>query len=514
MGPGGLVVLPEMATTGYVFRDREEITPYVEPVPGPTTRLFGRLARERGTSLILGMPEVDPATGAYYNSAVLIGPDGGVAGLYRKTHSFYCDTRWAAEGDLGLPVFRGPWPGPVGLLICMDAGFIEPARVLALRGARVLAFPTNWLRAAPSPEWRARAAENGVYLVAADRWGEERGTRFAGGSCIIGPRGQILARRDRGDGVVAAEAPLSASVGPTAEEGLLGESVAETKTIGSRSGGPGFGGLVRRRPELYHDLLRHSHLWPARLAHPGLGEGRFRVSAGEPAAAGKGPGDGAERPAGEGQVAVLPPRPLRDLLDRAARSGAYLAAAVGPREEVVLAGPAGLVGRYVSPHRLPAGRVAATDEAAPSGPAREDGETKPFRVFDLPFARVGLLHSLDLLIPEAARILAKLGADVVLVSGSWPEDLDDLRFLWSERAQPNDIVLAVATDRGGGVFRGGEEPAALGPGEELTVETGPWTYTRRKDVLRRLRPDLYLPLVAPGPAPAAGATGPAGPGAR
>lgn len=467
VGPGGLVVLPEMATTGYVFRDRDEIAPYVEPIPGPTTALFGRLCRARGIALVFGMPEVDPATRAYYNSAALIGPTGEVAGVYRKTHSFHCDTLWAAEGNLGLPVFRGNWPGPLGLLICMDAGFFETARIEALAGARVLAFPTNWLRAAPSPEWRARAAENGAYLVAADRWGSERSTTFAGGSCVIGPRGQILAQRERGDGMVLAEIHL-------ANEEAAGGAHGGRTGSSDEAGGPEFGGHVRRRPELYYDLLRHSNLWPTHRVRPGMGEGSFRLGA----------GDGAlDDPDTPGRLLVLPPQPAHSVLELAARKEVYVAAAAGPGEDVILAGPAGLLGRYASPHR-------------PDDPRGAASNANPFQVFDLPFARVGLLHALDLIVPEAARIVSKLGADVVLVSGTWPADLDDLRFLWSERAEPNDIFLAVATDRGGGVFRGGEKAASATMGGSLLLETGPYSYTRRKDVVRRLRPDLYPPLVA------------------
>ncbi len=494
-GPGGLVVLPEMATTGYVYSGRSEITPYVEPIPGPTTKVFGRLAASRGVSLVLGMPEVDPATGAYYNSAVLLGPDGKVVGVYRKTHSFHCDTLWAAEGDLGLPVLHGPWPGPLGLVVCMDAGFFEPARVEAQAGARVIAFPTNWLRTAPSPEWRARAAENGIYLVAADRWGTERGTRFAGGTCIIGPDGEVLAVRDTGDGVVVAEAVL---------EGGAAAGLAR---------GPFFGGLVRRRPELYHDLLRHSNLWPDRFIYPGLGSGRFRLSVaqeGSPGARAGSPAAGETSSGGAsdlaGTVRALPPlgcqgpargksQTVAELLEMAASEGAYLAAAAGRGAEVVLAGPAGLIGRYASPH-IPGTATRVRDGGGPGA-----GEPA-FPVFDLPFARLGLLHSLDLLVPEAPRILAKLGADAILVSGEWPQTLDHLRFLWGERADTNDAYLAVATDRGRGVFGGREKPTR--PGERadedsVDVETGSYTHTRRKDTLRRLRPDLYLPLVAPGP---------------
>lgn len=499
-GPGGLVVLPEMATTGYVFRGREEIAPYVEPVPGPTTAVFGRLARERRVALVLGLPEVDPATGAYYNSAVLLGPDGKLAGVYRKTHSFHNDTRWAAEGDLGLPIFTGPWPGPLGLLVCMDAGFFETARVMALAGARILALAANWLRTSPSPEWRARAAENGVFLVAANRWGEERGVRFGGGSCVVGPRGEVLAEKDRGDCVVVAEIELDHG--------------------GSVSTGPEFGGLVRRRPDLYHDLVRHPYLWPERYLFGELGSGRFWLGA---VRAGPGlglPGGGyrereglafdlsPEACGGEvGRLLTLPPLSnragLEGVLRVAAERELYAGVAVPPGEEVVLVGPGGVVGRYSSPHR-PAERAGDRAAVASAGPAGAAGTAFP--VFDLPFARVGLAHPLDLLLPETPRILAKNGADVILASGSWPESLDDLAFLWAERAETNDLWLAVTTGRTAGVFAAGTGPGgspdrgvAVGPPglPGLLVEAGPGTVSRRKERVRRLRPELYLPLTSP-----------------
>lgn len=509
-GGAGLVVLPEMGTTGYVFRSREEIAPYVEPVPGPTTRIFGRLARERSAALVVGLPEVDPATGAFYNTAVLLGPDGEVGGVYRKTHSFYCDTLWAAEGNLGLPVFEGPWPGPLGLLICMDAGFFETARVQALAGARVIAFPTNWLRTAPSPEWRARAAENGVYLVAADRWGEERGTRFAGGSCVIGPNGEVLAQRDRGDGVVAAEIDLAGAG--------LGAGAEADRAFVPR--------WVTRRPALYHALLRHPYLWPGEFNFGKLGTGRFWLGAAEGVDWAGGntldryldalPRDNGVRLVTLPPVAGEPARLLDALLRAATRRQAYLVAAVGRREageELVFAGPEGPLGRYRSPHL-----GAAIDAGEPGAPTvRPESAAGPahalasaFPTFDLPFGRVGLLHPLDLLLPEPARILAKEGADVILASGSWPAELDPLAFLWAERAETNYVWLAVATDGAAGVFaegprwepRGtqgvGEKAAGVGP-PGVAGETGPEALSRRKERLRRLRPELYLPLAGPGP---------------
>jgi predicted amidohydrolase len=544
-----LIVLPEMATTGYVFRSREEIGPYVEPVPGPTTERFGALARSRRVSLVVGLPEVCRWNGAFYNSAVLIGPNGEVAATYRKTHSFHCDTLWAAEGDLGLPVLDGPWPGPLGILICMDAGFFETARVQALAGARVIAFPTNWLRAAPSPEWRARAAENGVYLIAADRWGEERGTVFAGGSCVIGPAGEVMAWRERGDGVVTADIDPDRA-GLPAAFGLPGGKEAAV-----------------RRPDLYHTLLRHPYLWPESFVFGGLGRGRFTLGAlAGPRWASQG-ATGTRRgldasllheaitaalrasggpPAG---LLALPPLPVEPgeeeraagaLAEVASRTGFHLAVSpavvpvaatppaaapaaalsratppapappsarsagrvFAPPGEVWLVGPKGLTGRYRSPHVPP---------HLPDGPG--DAGAAPFPVFDLPFARVGLLHAADLLLPEPARLLAKEGADVVLVSGPWPPELDHLVFLQAERAESNDCWMAVATDRGSDIFsaapgteRGEVAEARLGGGKgagpgftvKVTVgETSPGSFSRRKDRLRRLQPRLYSGLVSP-----------------
>ncbi len=547
----GLIVLPEMATTGYVFRSREEIAPYVEPIPGPTTRVFGRLARQRGVSLVVGLAEVDPSSGAFYNSAALIGPNGQVAGVYRKTHSFFADTFWAAEGDLGLPVFTGSWPGPLGVLICMDVGFFETARVMALDGARILAVPTNWLRVAPNPEWRARAAENGIHVVVADRWGEERGTRFAGGSCVIGPRGEILACRDRGDGVITAEIDLGwAEAGATAAACTGSDAATDASTgpnagVCSRSDAAPAGHdstrLVRRRPDLYHTLLRHPYRWPERYCFGDLGSGRFWLGAasgpadrilGQAVTAASLPGEPGRR------LLALPPGLGAQDLDRLAAAakaaGVYLAASLGPagigrrgsaaagnHEEIVLFGPEGILGRYRSPHVPP--RVGGDGSGGESAGAPGD---EPFPVFDLPFARVGLLQPLDLLLPEPPRILAKQGVDVVLVSGFWPDGRGDLEFLWAERAETNDIWLAIAVEGKAAVYaadaRGekavlpgisGAGPAETGrrppgPFEEvgtdtaggltgLFAETGPGTFTRRKDRVRRLRPELYLKLVAP-----------------
>ncbi len=167
-----LIVLPEMATTGYCWESRSEIAPYVEPIPGSTTDRFQRLATTYNCFIAIGLAEIDPATDVYYNSVVLLGPEG-LVGSYRKIHSYISEPRWARDGDLGMPV----WDTPLGRLapmICMDAMYFEAARTPALHGADVLLFPTNWLdEKCPSSWWMARAFENGVYLIAANRYGCE-----------------------------------------------------------------------------------------------------------------------------------------------------------------------------------------------------------------------------------------------------------------------------------------------------------------------------------------------------
>src|SRR5213075_3292744 len=102
-----LIVLPEMATTGYCWESRSEIAPFVEPIPGPTTDRFQQLAAQYDCFIAIGLAEVDPATDVYYNSMALIGPHG-LIGTYRKIHSYISEPRWARDGDLGMPVWETP----------------------------------------------------------------------------------------------------------------------------------------------------------------------------------------------------------------------------------------------------------------------------------------------------------------------------------------------------------------------------------------------------------------------
>lgn len=248
-----LIVLPEMATTGYCWTSRSEIAPYVEPVPGPSTQRFQELAARYSCYIALGLPELDPGSGVYYNSLALIGPEG-VIGTYRKVHSYIAEPRWARDGDLGFPVWETPL-GRLGAAICMDAMYFESTRLLALHGADVILFPTNWLNErCPSSWWMTRALENGVYLIAANRSDVERGAEFSGGSCIINPDGTIQAALDDGEGIVYGEIELARA---------RTKAWSQDEALGDR--------LADRQPALYTPLVHNSYLWEP-LRYHGLYE--------------------------------------------------------------------------------------------------------------------------------------------------------------------------------------------------------------------------------------------------
>ncbi|MFQ5912812.1 MAG: carbon-nitrogen hydrolase family protein [Nitrospinota bacterium] len=188
-----LIVFPECSLTGYCFDGRGEAESVAEEIPGPSTEVLAAKARETNTYIVAGLLEREDDR--LYNAAVLIGPEGAVRHSYRKTHL----------PGLGVDRFADPGEGPlevvetdigrVGILICYDLFFPEPARALMLKGMDLLLLPTNWpvgREANPDFVVKCRARENHVYVAATNRAGEERGTRFFGRSQICDPEGRVL----------------------------------------------------------------------------------------------------------------------------------------------------------------------------------------------------------------------------------------------------------------------------------------------------------------------------------
>ena len=188
-----LVVFPECAVTGYCFEHWNEAHGYTSKIPGPISTRLVEACREFGTTAVVGMLEIDGY--AIYNVCVLVGP-GGLMGKYRKIHlpGLGVD-RLVAPGNAGWQVYD-VGEAKVGMHICYDSAFPESARTMALDGAEILALPTNFPPGAEclcANVLPARAMENCVYVVAANRVGTERGFSFLGESKICGPDGEILA---------------------------------------------------------------------------------------------------------------------------------------------------------------------------------------------------------------------------------------------------------------------------------------------------------------------------------
>ena len=201
-----LVVLPEMAVTGYVFASAAEVGEVAESPEGPTFCALSEVAARRGCWLVCGYPE--RGADALYNSALVIDPGGELAFSYRKTLLYVEDRRWARPGDSGYRVFE-TGAGRFGVGICMDLndeGFTAWCRSADLRA---LAFPTNWVEEGEDVwgYWAARLAGSGTALVAANTYGSEGAVAFSGRSAIIDGRVVRAAAPRVGDCVITARLP-------------------------------------------------------------------------------------------------------------------------------------------------------------------------------------------------------------------------------------------------------------------------------------------------------------------
>ena len=195
----GLVVLPELCDTGYVFSGAEEARALAAPAASsPTLREWHRLSMQYATAIAGGFCELGD-DGRPYNSAAVVGADGVLA-VYRKAHLWDAEKLVFTPGDGPPPVVGLPF-GRVGLMICYDLEFPEWVRLAALGGADLIAAPVNWPAAAVPPGERpsevvkaqADASVNGVFIAVADRCRDERGVSWVGGTIIVGPDGYPLA---------------------------------------------------------------------------------------------------------------------------------------------------------------------------------------------------------------------------------------------------------------------------------------------------------------------------------
>jgi predicted amidohydrolase len=192
-----LVIFPELCLTGYVVKD--QLYELAETIPGPSTKRIEELARKTGMYVVFGMPELSEKTRAtMYNTAVYIGPEG-IIGKYHKmylpTHSVFEEKRYFRPGYQTAAF--DTQIGKIGLCICYDLFFPEVTRLTRLAGAQLIVC----ISASPSVRrsyfeilTAARALENTSYLAYVNLVGVEDGLQFWGGSRLLSPTGDIIAR--------------------------------------------------------------------------------------------------------------------------------------------------------------------------------------------------------------------------------------------------------------------------------------------------------------------------------
>lgn len=214
-----LIILPELHDSIY-FCQTEDVQnfKYANVIPGPSTEYYSRIAKEKKVVLVTSLFE-KRAPGLYHNTAVVFEKDGSIAGKYRKMHipddPAYYEKFYFTPGDLGFEPINTS-VGKLGVLVCWDQWYPEAARMMALKGAEILIYPTaiGWESTDSDEEkqrqlnaWktiqRSHAVANGIHVVSVNRFGHEKdpsgqtnGISFWGNSFAAGPQGEILTEAD------------------------------------------------------------------------------------------------------------------------------------------------------------------------------------------------------------------------------------------------------------------------------------------------------------------------------
>ncbi len=190
-----LIVLPELALSGYYFKDKNESLRYAEdPQNSEQLDLLANLANKNNSHLVVGFAEKQGKQ--CYNSAALIGPSG-IEHIYRKIHLFNEEKFCFDPGD--TPFVINDINGvKIGIMICFDWIFPEVTRVLAIQGAQIICQPSNLVLTFCQQTMLARCIENKVFAITANRYGTDKrpqgSLKFTGKSQIVAPGGKLLHR--------------------------------------------------------------------------------------------------------------------------------------------------------------------------------------------------------------------------------------------------------------------------------------------------------------------------------
>ena len=250
-----LIVLPEAAISGYIYRDLAQFLPYMDTVPGKTTDALSVITKRYNCYIAIGIAERDADTGLTYNTGALVGPNGFI-GKYRKNGLNPSDILWFVPGNTGYPVFETEL-GRITMIICYDDTYWEPARVAAVKGCDIIAYICSSDRVLPQLGAEAagkhstiaavqhQCAWNGLAMVAADRSNAETNpttgvtVTYGGAASIWQADGERVAHAASTDYTTTMTAKGSILYG-TIDPARFDNAQKQT--------------LTRRRPELYGDI--------------------------------------------------------------------------------------------------------------------------------------------------------------------------------------------------------------------------------------------------------------------
>lgn len=437
-----LIVLPEAAVSGYIYRDLAQFLPFMDTVPGKTTDALSAVTQKYNCYIAIGIAEIDRDTGLTYNTGALIGPQGYI-GKYRKNGLNPSDILWFVPGNTGYPVFETEL-GRITMIICYDDTYWEPARVAAVKGCDIIAYICSSDRVLPELGAEAagkhstiaavqhQCAWNGLAMVAADRNNAETNpttgitVTYGGAASIWQANGERIAH--------AASTNYSTIMTNKGDilYGMIDPSLFDN---------PQKGTLARRRPELYSDIAFfraptdgaaskkahqvHAAAFQYRIDAESFDDNLARCAALV---------DNAQKANSNFDLVVLPAysfcgpvtaencaniaesalgKTTQATSDFAARLKSYCVASLVEKDgehfyhTAILVGPDGkLIGRYRQTH------LDATQDLFLT-----PGDDLP--VFETAIGRIGLMLNDDFRFPEASAVLGLRRADIIAAPVAW-----------------------------------------------------------------------------------------------
>jgi predicted amidohydrolase len=547
-----LIVMPEAALSGYIYRDLEQFLPYMDTVPGEGTDAIAAVCAKHGCYVAIGIAEIDPVTQLTYNAGALVGPEGYI-GKYRKNGLNPSDILWFTPGNTGYPVFDTEL-GKICMIICYDDTYWEPGRLPAVKGADLIAYICSSDRVLTQLGAESKgnhstiaavqqlAAWNGLAMVAADRNNVESNPT-TGISVVYGGSASIW----QADGRRTAHLPATDQNLTAANPGAILYGEIDPALYANEQKAS----LQRRRPELYGDLAFYrapTDTQASRQSHAvtitavqyqvvagdtdgNIGRANDQVLALETTDVGDGmvvfpaftfsgvPGDAdAASEIAESGLG----RTVQVLSDFAVRLRRFV---VGSHVEqgdgvlfhtAVLLQPEGkLVGTYRQCHLDPAHSWASPGDDLP--------------VFDTAIGRIGLLLCEDVRFPEASGVLAVRRADLIAIPTSWDGSYGGLlqeseglfahgfpanaMCLWYAVAKTSQAYTVVANAVGGGT-RGSSGVFTINPVDAeapvvasvddaeavslgITTRGHPEWWLDQQRLIAGRRTDLVVPLMLP-----------------